>query len=55
VVQALATGGGLTPRGTERSLRVYRRDKKGVVQPLNLRLLDPVEPDDVIDVGESLF
>lgn len=53
--QALAQAGGPTARGTERGLRVYRRDAKGVLQMLTPDLNDPVEPDDVLLVRETMF
>lgn len=53
--QALVQGGGPTGRGTERSLRVYRRGANGAVQSLSPELTDPVQPDDVLYVRESLF
>ncbi|MBA5690082.1 polysaccharide export protein EpsE [Rugamonas apoptosis] len=55
VVQALSTGGGLTPRGTERGLVVKRRDAKGVVQVLSVKQDDLLQADDVVYVKESLF
>lgn len=55
VVQALSMGGGLTQRGTQRGIRILRRDTKGVMQELDAKLSDPVEKDDVIYVKESLF
>ena len=55
VLQALAHSGGVTPRGTERGMRVHRRDSKGVVQILDLKMADIVEPGDVIYVRESVF
>ncbi|MBL8483433.1 MAG: polysaccharide export protein EpsE [Rhodocyclaceae bacterium] len=55
VVQALALGGGLTPRGTERRLRMLRRNAAGKVEELAPALTDLVQPDDVIHVRESLF
>ena len=55
IMQALATGGGLTIRGTERGLRVHRRDADGKVQIIEPKLDDPVKADDVIYVRESLF
>ena len=55
LMQALAQGGGLTPRGTERGIRVNRRDANGLVQSISLKMNDPVDPDDVIYVRESLF
>ena len=53
--QALVQGGGPTGRGTERSLRVYRRGANGAMQSLSPELSDPVQPDDVLYVRESLF
>ncbi|MGH8744168.1 MAG: polysaccharide export protein EpsE [Burkholderiales bacterium] len=55
VRQALAQGGGPTPRGTERSLGMYRRGSDGKVVSLNPELNGPVQPDDVLYVKESLF
>ncbi|MBI3043018.1 MAG: polysaccharide export protein EpsE [Betaproteobacteria bacterium] len=55
VMHALSLGGGLTPRGTERGLKIHRRMPDGTVVRLDARLTDPVQPDDVIHVSESLF
>ena len=55
VVQALSMGGGVTPRGTQRGIRILRRDADGVMQQLDTQLADPVKKDDVIYVKESLF
>jgi len=55
VLQALAAGGGLTPRGTERGLRIKRRDAGGQLQILDAKHDDVVQPDDVVYVKESLF
>ena len=55
VLQALAAGGGLTPRGTERGLRIKRRDAAGKLQILEAQHDDLVRPDDVVYVKESLF
>ena len=55
VVQALSMGGGLTQRGTQRGIKILRRDDKGVMQELATQLSDPVKKDDVIYVKESLF
>lgn len=55
VMQALATGGGLTPRGTVKGLRINRRNSKGQVESIEPRLEDAVRPDDVLLVRESLF
>ncbi len=55
VMQGLATGGGLTPRGTERGVKIHRRDAGGGVVVLQPRLTDPLRNGDVIYVQESLF
>jgi polysaccharide biosynthesis/export protein len=55
MMQALAQGGGLTPRGTQRGMKVHRRDASGAVTILNIGVNDPVVRDDVIYVKESLF
>ncbi|SEN48413.1 polysaccharide export outer membrane protein [Duganella sp. CF517] len=55
VLQALAAGGGLTPRGTERGLRIKRRDAEGKLQILEAKYDDLVQNDDVLYVRESLF
>ncbi|KQQ46425.1 polysaccharide export protein EpsE [Duganella sp. Leaf126] len=55
VLQALAAGGGLTPRGTERGLRIKRRDTQGKIQEIEAKYDDPVLPNDVLYVRESLF
>ena len=53
--QAIAAGGGLTARGTERRLRVVRRNDQGVPERITIELNDLVKPDDVIYVNESIF
>jgi polysaccharide export outer membrane protein len=55
VQQALAQGGGPTLRGTERGLRVYRRVSATEVSEVSPQPSDPVQPDDVLFVRESLF
>lgn len=55
VVQALSMGGGLTPRGTQRGMRILRRDDAGELREIAAKLADPVKKDDVIYVKESLF
>jgi polysaccharide export outer membrane protein len=54
VMQAIAMGGGITPRGTERGIKISRRDTTGV-RRIDANLTDSVQPDDVIYVRESLF
>jgi polysaccharide export outer membrane protein len=55
LLQALASAGGLSPRGTEKGIRVNRRDANGVVRVYEMKMNDLVERDDVIYVKESLF
>jgi polysaccharide export outer membrane protein len=55
LLQALAQSGGLTPRGTQRGIKVHRRDSNGVVKVQDMGMNDLVERDDVIYVKESLF
>jgi polysaccharide export outer membrane protein len=55
VQQVLSLGGGLTPRGTERGMRVKRRDATGKVIEYSAQPTDHVQVDDVIYVKESLF
>lgn len=55
LMQALAQSGGLTARGTQRGIKVHRRDATGVVTIGDLDMNDPVLRDDVIYVKESLF
>ena len=55
LLQALATGGGLTQRGTERGIRVHRKDGSGQVEVLQPRMNDTLRDGDVVYVRESLF
>jgi len=55
VVQALSMGGGVTQRGTQKGIKILRRDANGAMQQLDTQLADPVKKDDVIYVKESLF
>jgi len=54
VMQALALGGGLTTRGTQRGIKIARHTAEGV-REIDAHLSDPVKEDDVIYVRESLF
>ena len=40
VVQALSMGGGVTPRGTQKGLKILRRDASGALQQLDAELAD---------------
>ena len=55
LMQALAQGGGLTARGTERGIRVTRKDEAGVTRVYEIKLNDKLQRDDVVYVKESLF
>jgi polysaccharide export outer membrane protein len=55
VMQALSVGGGLTVRGTERGVRLHRRDPGGTVQTIEPGLADAIQENDVVFVRESLF
>jgi polysaccharide export outer membrane protein len=55
LMQAVAAGGGLTQRGTEKGIKVHRRDASGVIQAVESRLTDELKDGDVIRVAESLF
>lgn len=55
VAQAIAKGGGLTLRGSDKGVRVHRRYGNRTVQVLEPKLDDPVYPDDLIFVRESIF
>ena len=55
VLQGLSAGGGLTQRGTERGIRIKRRDAEGKLQVLEAKHDDLLQVDDVVYVKESLF
>lgn len=55
VAQAISISGGLTPRGTDRWVKVKRRNSQGEIQTETVELGDMVRPDDVIYVRESWF
>lgn len=55
VLQALSAGGGLTARGTDRGIRITRKDASGKPTVINAKHDDIVQVDDVITVKESWF
>ena len=55
VMQALAVGGGPTPRGTDRGLRISRRDAKGTLTTRDANPNEEIFPDDILQVRERLF
>jgi polysaccharide export outer membrane protein len=54
VMQALSVAGGLTDKATERGMKIHR-SKSGVEQVVPAQLTMQIEPNDVIQVKESLF
>ena len=56
LLQALASGGGLTLRGTEKGIRVHRKAGDGSVQLITApTMTDQLKEGDVVFVRESLF
>jgi polysaccharide export outer membrane protein len=55
VMQAISVGGGITPRGSERRLKLRRTGADGKVIETDAGLQDVVKAGDVIFVKESLF
>lgn len=55
VVQAIAAGGGITPRGSDRRLKLRRAAADGKWIETDVGLQERVRPDDVIYVKEALF
>jgi polysaccharide biosynthesis/export protein len=56
VLQALANAGGLTLRGTQRGIKVHRRNlETGGVNVIEPALNDKLMPNDIVYVKESLF
>ena len=55
VMQAISLGGGITPRGSDRRLKLRRAGPDGKLVETNAGLRDAVKANDVIYVKESLF
>jgi len=56
VMQALAQGGGPSARGSEYRLRLHRKNAvTGVIENISPEMTDPIFPNDVIYVRESIF
>jgi polysaccharide export outer membrane protein len=56
LLQVLASSGGLNLRGTEKGIRVHRRDPKtNAVEIIQPGMNDTLKKDDVVYVKESLF
>ncbi len=54
IAQALSTGGGLSPRGTERGIKI-KRNVDGKLKILDASSGDLLKPDDIVMVRESWF
>ncbi len=55
LLQVLASGGGLTLRGTEKGIKVHRKEADGSIQLITPTLTDKLREGDVVFVRESLF
>lgn len=55
LMQAIALGGGISLRGTERGAQIRRTDKDGKVTTLSATPNEIIQPNDVIYIKESLF
>jgi polysaccharide export outer membrane protein len=55
VMQAIALGGGITPRGSERRIKLRRAGADGKVSEYDAKPDERVQPNDVIFVRESIF
>ena len=55
VMQAIAAGGGITPRGSDRRMKLRRPGADGKMIETDAGLRDTVKADDVIFVREALF
>ena len=55
VMQAIAAGGGITPRGSDRRLKLRRAAPDGKWIETDVSLQERVRPEDVIYVREALF
>ena len=55
LLQVLASGGGLTLRGTEKGIKVHRKEADGSIRLIAPTLTDKLREGDVVFVRESLF
>jgi polysaccharide export outer membrane protein len=52
---AIAAGGGITPRGSDRRMKLRRAAENGKWYETDVGLQERIRPDDVIYVREALF
>jgi polysaccharide export outer membrane protein len=55
LMQAVAAGGGSTPRGTLKGIQVNRRNQNGKMAVVEPRMDEQLQPNDVVFVRESMF
>jgi polysaccharide export outer membrane protein len=55
VLQAISVAGGLTDKGTERGLKIRRKKSDGGEEVIPAHMTQPVQPNDVLQIKESLF
>jgi polysaccharide biosynthesis/export protein len=55
VLQAISVGGGITPRGSDRRIKLRRPGPDGNMVEIDAKPQDVVKADDVIFVKEALF
>lgn len=55
VMQALSVGGGLSARGSLKSIKVTRTQGDGTTEKIDVELTDKLQPNDVVYVKERLF
>jgi polysaccharide export outer membrane protein len=55
VIEAIAKAGGITLRGSQRRVEIKRKQPNGTYSTVKVKLGDLVQPDDVIQVKESIF
>ena len=55
LMQALAQSGGPTLRGTQKNMKIFRRDASGKLEENSLDMTAPIKEEDVLYVRESLF
>jgi polysaccharide biosynthesis/export protein len=55
VYQAIAAGGGLTPKGSNHWMKIRRRSASGVVESVSAKGSDLLKPDDVLSVNQKWF
>ena len=55
VIEAIAKAGGITQRGSQRRVEIKRKRADGSYTNVKAKIGDPVQPNDVIQVKESIF